>query len=86
MSRHVPIDLRSTIEEVPARGGVISRKDVVKIRGPIEDRPDWPEAIYLSQNHTRLSYTTETPKPFPLAQRVAAQIAAVETLLDALRK
>jgi hypothetical protein len=84
MGRHVPIDLRPVIEEFPARGGVISRRDIVAIHGPIEDRPDWPEAIYLGVHHTRVSYTTETPKPFPIAQRVEAQIAAVGTLLDAL--
>jgi hypothetical protein len=84
MGRHVPIDLRPEIEEFPAHGGVLSRKDIVAIRGPIEDRPDWPEAIYLSVHHTRVSYTTETPKPFPIGQRIAAQIAAVETLLQAL--
>jgi protein MpaA len=86
MGRHVPIDQRPEIEEAPAHGGVLSRKDLIAKLGPIEDRPDWPEAIYLSINHTRVSYTTETPKPFPLAGRVAAQIAAVETLLAALLK
>jgi len=85
MGRHVPIDVRPEIEEMPAHGGVISRNDIVALRGPIEDRPDWPEAIYLSVHHTRVSYTTETPKPFPIAQRVQAQIAAVETLLRALQ-
>ena len=84
MGRHVPIDMRPEIEEFPARGGVISRRDIARLRGPIEDRPDWPEAVYLNLNHTRLSFTTETPKPFPLANRVAAQIAAVETLLEAV--
>ena len=86
MGRHVPIDMRPEIEEFPAHGGVISRRDISRLRGPIENRPDWPEAIYLNLNHTKLSYTTETPKPFPLAQRVQAQIAAVETLLEELRK
>jgi protein MpaA len=85
MGRHVPIDLRSEIEEVPANGGVISRRELLAKHGRIEDRPDWPEAIYLSVHHTKVSYTTETPKPFPLAQRVAAQIAAVETLLATLK-
>jgi len=85
MGRHVPIDLRPVIEEFPAHGGVLSRKDIVAIRGPIEDLPDWPEAIYLSVHHTQVSYTTETPKPFPIEQRIAAQIAAVETLLQALQ-
>ena len=85
MGRHVPIDLRPVIEEFPAHGGVLSRKDIVAIHGPIEDRPDWPEAIYLSVHHTQVSYTTETPKPFPIEQRVQAQIAAVETLLQAVQ-
>jgi hypothetical protein len=85
MGRHVPIDLRPEIEEVPARGGVISRRDLLAKHGRIEDRPDWPEAIYLSVHHTRVSYTTETPKPFPLEHRVQAQIAAVRTLLQAIQ-
>jgi hypothetical protein len=84
MGRHVPIDLRPVIEEVPARGGVLQRRDLVLKHGRIEDRPDWPEAIYLSVHHTQVAYTTETPAPFPLAQRVQAQIAAVRTLLGAL--
>ena len=85
MGRHVPIDPRPVIEEFPAHGGILSRKDIVAIRGPIEDQPEWPEAIYLNVNHTQVSYTTETPKPFPIGQRVRAQIAAVETLLQALQ-
>ena len=84
MGRHVPINLRPEIEEVPARGGVLQRRDLVRKHGPIEDRPEWPEAIYLSVHHTQVSYTTETPLPFPLETRVRAQIAAVETLLEAL--
>lgn len=86
MGRHVPIDLRPVIEDIPAQGGVLSRRDLIKMLGPIEDRPEWPEAIYLTMNHTQVSYTTETPMPFPLEQRVRAQIAAVETLMRALKK
>jgi len=84
MGHHVPIDPRPEIEEAPAHGGVISRRDLLAKLGRFEDRPDWPEAIYLSVHHTQLSYTTETPMPFPLEQRVQAQIAAVETMLGAL--
>jgi succinylglutamate desuccinylase/aspartoacylase family protein len=86
MGRHVPIDMRPEIEGVTATGGVINRRDVVAKHGAIEDRPDWPEAIYLSLNHTRVSITTESPMPFPLEQRIAAQIAAVQTLMEALDK
>jgi hypothetical protein len=85
MGRHVPIDERPEIDEVKAVGGVIQRSDIIATRGPIEEREEWPEAIYLMVHHTRVSFTTETPKPFPLADRVAAQIAAVETLRDAVR-
>jgi|SRR5260221_8718343 len=85
MGRHVPIDLRPEIEEVPANGGVLRRKDLVLKHGPIENRPDWPEAIYLSVHHTHVSYTTETPIPFPMEQRVQAQIAAVRTLLETMQ-
>jgi protein MpaA len=84
MGRHVPIDLRPVIEEAPSIGGVIDRRSLIEKFGAIEDRPDWPEAIYLTQNHTRACYTTETPKPFPLEARVQAQIAAVATLMRAL--
>jgi protein MpaA len=86
MGRHVPVDMRSEIEEVKALGGVIDRRDVLAKYGAIEERRDWPEAIYLSLNHTRVSITTESPMPFPLEQRIAAQIAAVQTLMDALRR
>ncbi len=85
MGRHVPIDPRPEIEEVRASGGVIQRRDIVLKHGALEDRPDWPEAAYLSINHTQVCYTTETPKPFPIEHRVQAQIAAVETLLEALK-
>jgi hypothetical protein len=86
MGRHVPVDERPVIEEVRAQGGVLLRTDLVAKHGRIEDRPDWPEAIYLLLNHTRVAYTTETPKPFPLPARVAAQVAAVQALMDAVRR
>ena len=53
--------------------------------GPLEDRPEWPEAIYLTVHHTDVVYTIETPKPFPIKARDKAHIAAVETLINALK-
>jgi hypothetical protein len=85
MGRHVPIDTRPEIEEVRANHGVLQRGDLVAKLGPIEDRPEWPEAIYLLVHHTRVAYTTETPKPFPLAARVAAQVAAAQALMAAVQ-
>jgi hypothetical protein len=86
MGRHVAIDLRPEIEEVPARGGVISRRDLVTKLGRLEDRLEWAEAAYLTVHHTEVSYTIETPKPFPIKARVNAQIAAVGTLMNALKR
>jgi len=85
MRLHVPIDLRPEIEEAPARGGVISRRDLVAKLGRLEDRPAWAEATYLTIYHTEVSYTIETPKPFPVKARVNAHIALVETLMSALK-
>ena len=85
MARHVPIDLRAEIEEVPARGGVLQREDIILKLGAIEERPEWPEAIYLNLNHTKVSITTETPMLQPLTDRVAAQVAAVRALIEELK-
>ena len=56
MGQHVPIDQRPEIDTFPAHGGILLRKDIVAIRGPIEERSDWAEAIYLSVHHTQVSY------------------------------
>jgi protein MpaA len=85
MGAHVPIDLRPEIEEAPAVGGVISRRDLIAKIGRIEDLPEWAEAIYLTVHHTEVCYTIETPKPFPIEARVKAQIAAVQTVMDTLK-
>lgn len=52
---------------------------------PVQDpllRDQWPEAIYLLQHHTKLSYTLESPSALPLPQRIAALRAATETALE----
>lgn len=70
-----PIDLADEIEGRPARGGIIH---------PSHDpasRPQWPEAFWLLQHKTRLSYTLEAPSDFPLATRVNALVAAVKAAL-----
>ena len=86
MGLHVPVDLRPEIEEAVARGGVISRRDLIAKLGRLEERPEWSEATYLTVYHTEVSYTIETPKPFPIKARVNAHIAAVETLMNALKR
>ena len=67
-----PVDLHEVIEGRAAKGGIILPKIVPA------DRPDWPEAFYLIQHLTRLSYTLEAPSDFPLPIRVAALVAATK--------
>ena len=84
LEKHVPIDRRAQIDDFIARDGIILRSDITRLMGPIENRPEWPEAIYLSVHHTQVCYTTETPMLQPLGKRVAAQVAAVRTVIEAL--
>lgn len=47
-------------------------------------RPEWPEAFYLFQKKTRLSYTLEAPSDWPLPIRVNALVAAMRAALAML--
>lgn len=78
VSRICPIDHSEVIEGRPARGGII------RPSADPRTRPQWPEAFYLIQNHTRHSYTLEAPSDFPLPLRVAALVTAVRTVLQTL--
>jgi|ERR1051326_1098070 hypothetical protein len=70
-----PIDLSPVIEDREAHGGIIRPSP------DINSRPRWPEAFFLLQKKTRLSYTLEAPSDFPLATRVAALVAATKAAL-----
>ena len=70
-----PVDPSEVIEGRPAQGGII-RPDVDP-----HSRPAWPEAFWLLQHKTRLSYTLEAPSDYPLEVRVKALIAAVKITL-----
>jgi hypothetical protein len=76
VSEICPVDISPVIEKWPAENGII-RPDVVP-----SERPQWPEALYLIMNKTRMSYTLEAPSDFPLETRVAALIRAVRCVLD----
>ncbi len=70
-----PIDHSEVIEGRPAAGGVI-RPNLDP-----STRPQWPEAFWLLQHRTRLSYTLEAPSDFALETRVRALVAAVKAVL-----
>jgi hypothetical protein len=72
-----PIDPSSIIEGREALGGII------RVNPDPDSRPEWPEAFYLLQNKTRLSYTLEAPSDFPLSIRVAALVTGVRAALNA---
>ena len=75
-SRVCPIDTSPVIEGREAKAGIIR---------PLLDPPSrekWPESIYLQVNHTRLSYTIETPSSLPLEARVAALRAVLGKAID----
>ena len=76
VSKVCPIDMSPTIEGREAKGGVIRPK-----LDP-QEREKWPESIYLQVNHTRLSYTIETPSALPIETRVAAHRAALFAAID----
>ncbi|MDX1953010.1 MAG: M14 family metallocarboxypeptidase [Verrucomicrobiota bacterium] len=73
-----PIENAATVDSWDTENGVI-RPQV-----PFDERPQWPEAIYLVSTKTDVSYTLETPSDFPLQARVAAHARALETILGAL--
>jgi hypothetical protein len=62
----------------PAQNGLISRT-----LDDIGERPQWPEAIWLAQNHTDRNVTLEAPSAQDLERRVAAHCAAVKSAVVA---
>jgi murein peptide amidase A len=70
-----PIDLSENIEDRPAQNGII-RPNISP-----QERPAWPEALYLISHKSRQGYTLEAPSDFPLPARVDALVAAVNAAL-----
>jgi murein peptide amidase A len=73
-----PVDTSPLIEGRPATNGLIAPHI------NMDERPDWPEAFYLSRNKTRLNYTLEAPSDFLLPVRVNALVAGVQGALSGL--
>ena len=79
VSQVCPIDHSEVIEGRPAHQGII--RPSVDPRS----RPQWPEAFFLLNQNTRLTYTLEAPSDFPLSVRVSALVAGVEAAVEGLR-
>jgi hypothetical protein len=68
--------LSESIEGRPAQNGIV-RPNISP-----QERPDWPEALYLISHKSRQGYTLEAQSDFPLATRVNALVAAVNASLN----
>ena len=82
VSKVCPIDPTSVIDGRP-----ISEPGIIR---PMEwpdfqphQRSEWPEAIWLGVNKTRLNYTLEAPSDWPIPVRVQALTAAVRAAAEA---
>jgi murein peptide amidase A len=74
-----PIETAGVVDHHwPSQGGIV-RPNLKP-----EDRPQWPESIYLIRHKARQSYTLEAPSDFPLSTRVTALYTAVVAALEAL--
>jgi hypothetical protein len=68
---HIPIETARSIDDSPARGGIIRAKVLPDIPAGL------PEAIYFYQQFGGINHTLETPSSLALEQRIAALQAAV---------
>ncbi len=78
VGRVCPIEPGPRVDNWEVQGGIV-RPNISP-----EERPQWPESLFLITHKTRLSYTLEAPSDFPLSTRVAAHVTAVRTALDLL--
>jgi len=79
-AKSCPIDMSPLIEGREARGGIIR-----PVLNP-EEREKWPESIYLQVNHTRLSYTIETPSSLPIETRVTTLRSALRAAIGVIMR
>jgi len=80
ISKVCPIDPNEIIEDRPAKNGIIRPSIDPKLR------LKWPEAFYMINYKTRLSYTLEAPSDYPISTRVDALVAAVRTAVELISK
>ncbi len=64
-------------------GREISEPGIIRPVLTPEERPEWPEALWLITHKCPLSYTLEAPSDWPLEVRVEALVRAVRAALHA---
>lgn len=70
-----PVDEHALIDGRPADRGLII-PDI-----PPENRPVWPESLYLVEQFTRLAYTIESPSDFEMETRVEFHVESMKAFL-----
>lgn len=80
ISKVCPIDPNEIIEDRPAKNGIIRPSLDPRLR------LKWPEAFYMINYKTRLSYTLEGPSDYPVSTRMDALVTAVRTAVDLIAK
>ncbi len=74
--KFMPPDARRTIDDFPARDGVIKRSRIPqRITG-------LPEALVVFRQYAEGTFTIETPSEFSLTDRVAAHKAVLDALVE----
>lgn len=82
VSKVCPIDPTSVIDGRPiSEPGIIRPMEWPDFQP--QQRPEWPEAVWLGVNKTRLNYTLEAPSDWPIPVRVQALAAAVRAAAEA---
>lgn len=72
-----PIDESAWIDGRPVSETGIIRPDITP-----EERPEWPEAVWLRVHKCELSYTMEAPSDWPLQTRTRALVTAVRSAMQ----
>lgn len=78
-AQHMPIEPEAVIDGRP-----IDEPGIIRPDPDPALRETWPEAIYLYQHHTDLCFTLETPSQLDFSLRREVQLAATQSLLNAL--
>jgi hypothetical protein len=71
-----PID-----ESLVIDGREVSEPGIIRPKIAPEDRPEWPEAVWLGVHKGPFSYTLEAPSDWPLSVRTGALVIAVRAAL-----
>lgn len=75
-----PIETAATVDGWELKEGII-RPDI----DPLQ-REQWPEALFLIMNKTRLAYTLEAASDFAMQTRVQVLVSGVRTVLHELAR